>query len=102
MPMQYMPCPANRACVLCPPGTYDAGTCQPTPQQCAHNGIVGEMLENVDHCPGGRFDMHQPRPAMYPPNPGMFGPNPGMFPPHPGMMDMDGDGVPDMFDRDRG
>merc|ERR1719401_2211971 len=45
------PC-AAQGCVMCPPGTHDAGTCQPTIQNCGYNGVIGEMLEHVDHCGG--------------------------------------------------
>merc|ERR1719230_907029 len=49
--MMMNPC-AAQGCVLCPPGTHDAGTCQPTVQNCGYNGLIGEMLEHVDHCGG--------------------------------------------------
>merc|ERR1740138_1183087 len=49
--MMMNPC-AAQGCVLCPPGTHDAGTCQPTVQNCGYNGMIGEMLEHVDHCGG--------------------------------------------------
>merc|ERR1719401_3374661 len=93
------------ACQYCPPGTHDAGTCQPF-GKCGYDGIVGEMLEHFDHCGGspvgnpmmgggnmmggmmgyGNGMMH---PGMM--NPGMMHPgmmNPGMM--HPGAMMMGG------------
>merc|ERR1719221_1207151 len=45
------PC-AMQGCVQCPPGTHDAGTCQPNMQACGYNGVIGEMMESMDHCGG--------------------------------------------------
>merc|ERR1719382_1824220 len=78
-------------CVFCPPGTHDAGTCQP-PGKCGYNGIIGEMMEHIDHCGGSAVGnpmmgggnmmsgmMGYGNPGMM--NPGMM--NPGMM--YPGM-----------------
>merc|ERR1719476_1302521 len=49
--MATNPCAAH-GCFLCPPGTHDAGTCQPTLQNCHYNGAHAEMMEQFDHCGG--------------------------------------------------
>merc|ERR1719145_447535 len=79
-------------CQYCPPGTHDAGTCQPF-GKCGYNGIIGEMMEHIDHCAGSAVGnpmmgggnmmsgmMGYGNPGMM--NPGMM--NPGMM--NPGMM----------------